>query len=77
MAVNALVVNVPDVPFVPDHAPDAVQLVALLDDHVNVDVAPDATDVGDAESVSVGAAPETATVVATVLDPPDPVHASV
>jgi hypothetical protein len=67
-------VNVPDVARVPDHAPDAEQPVALVDDHVNVDVAPDDTDDGEADSVSVGAAPATATVVDAVLDPPAPVH---
>lgn len=77
MAFSALVVKVPDVALVPDHAPDAVQPVALVDDHVNVDVAPDDTDDGDAESVSVGAVPATATVVDTVLAPPDPLHAKV
>jgi hypothetical protein len=75
LAVNALVVNVPDVALVPDHAPDAVQLVALVDDHVKFEVAPDDTEVGDADSVS--AAPATATVVAAVIDPPDPAHTSV
>jgi hypothetical protein len=68
-------VKFPAVARVPDHAPDAVQLVAFVDDHVKADVAPGATDDGDAESVSVGAAPATAMVVDAVLDPPDPLHA--
>jgi hypothetical protein len=76
--VIALVVNVPDVVFVPVHAPDAVQLVAFVDEHVSFDVPPDATDVGDADNVSVGAvALATVTVAERVIEPPDPVHASV
>jgi hypothetical protein len=75
-AVNAPVLCEPDVDFVPDHAPDAVQLVALVELHVNVDAEPDATLVGEALSVTVGAA---ATVTVAVCDtvPPLPVHASV
>jgi hypothetical protein len=54
--VNPAVVDVPLSGFVPHHPPDAVQLVAFVDDHVSFDVPPEATDVGDAENVSVGAA---------------------
>jgi hypothetical protein len=76
--VSAAVVNVPDVDFVPVHAPDAVQLVAFVVDHVSFDVPPEATDIGDAEKVSVGAVEDvTLTVTERVVVPPDPVHASV
>jgi hypothetical protein len=72
------VVYVPEVVFEPVHAPDAVQLVVLVDDQVSVDVPPEATDVGEAENVSVGAVElVTVTVTERVIVPPDPVHASV
>jgi len=44
----------PDVAFDPDHAPLAVQEVALVLDHVSVDELPPVTNVGDAERVMVG-----------------------
>jgi hypothetical protein len=76
--VSAAVVNVPDVAFVPVHAPEAVQLVAFVVDHVSLEVPPEATDVGDAENVSVGAVElVTVTVTERVIEPPDPVHVSV
>ena len=76
MAVNAPVLCEPDVAFVPDHEPDAVQLVAFVALHVSVDAEPEATLVGDAVSVSVGAAScVTATVCAA--EPPAPVHVNV
>jgi hypothetical protein len=79
LVVSALVVNDPDVAFVPVHAPDAVQDVAFEVDHVNRDVAPDLTDVGDAENVSVGAGVPppvelTVTVVDTDFVPPLPLQ---
>jgi hypothetical protein len=69
---------VPEVVFEPVHAPDAVQLVEFVEDHESFDVPPEATDVGDAENVSVGAvALVTVTVTERVIEPPDPVQASV
>jgi len=53
--VMATVVCVPDSAFVPVQLPDAVQLVAFVDDHVSFDVAPDVRNAGDAVSVTVGA----------------------
>lgn len=81
LAVNALVVNDPDVAFVPVHAPDAVQAVALVVVHVSLEVPPDVTDVGDADSVNVGAGVPpplalTVTVVDAVFVPPLPVQLS-
>jgi hypothetical protein len=68
----------PDVGLLPDHAPDAVQLVALVVLHVSCDAAPDATLVGAAVNVSVGAL---ATAIDTetdfVTEPPAPAHTSV
>ena len=40
----------------PDHPPEAVQLVALVDDQVNVEDAPETIEVGFAEIETVGAA---------------------
>lgn len=45
----------PDNGFCPDHAPDAVHEVALVDDHVNVAAPPLATFVGSALNAIVGA----------------------
>lgn len=56
VAVNAPVLSLPDVAFVPAQLPPAVQLVASVDDQVSVDDAPDATEVGLAENVLVGSA---------------------
>jgi hypothetical protein len=53
--VSAPVLCVPEVGWAPDHEPDAVQLVAFVELHVSVEAEPDATFVGDADSVSVGA----------------------
>jgi hypothetical protein len=74
------VVYVPEVVFEPVQAFDAVQLVVFVDDHVSFDVPPDATDVGDADNVSVGAVlvdPVTVTEAVRVTEPPLPVHVSV
>ena len=40
---------VPDVAFVPDQPPDAVQLDTLLEDHERVEEPPATIDVGEAE----------------------------
>jgi hypothetical protein len=62
MSVNVLVlVNgptdwLPPVTLAPDHAPDAVQLSALVDDQESVELAPLAMVCGVAVIVSVGAA---------------------
>ncbi len=46
---------VPEVAFVPVQPPEAVQLVALVDDQVSVDDCPDVTEVGEAVRETVGA----------------------
>jgi hypothetical protein len=78
---------VPFVAFDPDHAPDAVQLVALVADQVSFDDAPAATDVGFALNVTTGApggggvvvggvvVVPTSTVVLDEAVPPKPTHA--
>jgi len=63
----------------PDHAPEAVQEVALLDDQVSVEDPPLATDVGFAASDTVGAGggggmPDTATLAEAFVIPPRPVQ---
>ena len=61
----------------PDHAPDAVQAEALLEDHVSVALLPLATVLGLAASATVGAGGVTVTVTDCVALPPDPLHVSV
>jgi len=77
-ALNAPVGCEPDVARLPLQAPDAVQLVAFVVLQVNCDAAPDATLVGDAVNVSVGAlGAAIATDTDFVTEPPAPEHASV
>ncbi len=61
VAVNGAVDWVPPVTWAPDHAPDAVQVSALVDDQVSVEPAPLAIVCGVAVIVTVGA-PATVTV---------------
>lgn len=72
VAVNAPVDIVPDVDLLPLQFPEAVQAVALVDDHVNVAAEPDTTDEGDTESVTDG--PDGVTLAVTVWPavPPAP-----
>lgn len=71
--------NVPDVGRFPDHPPDAVQVVAAVDDQLNVDVPPLATVVGFAVIVTVGTGGValTATVAVCPVEPPGPLQFSV
>ena len=75
-ALNAPVDCVPDVALLPDQPPDAVQPVAFVVLHVRVEAEPDATLVGDAENVNVGA-DSTATATDCATEPPVPVQVSV
>ncbi len=61
----------------PLQPPDAAQEVALVDDHVKVEVAPLATVVGLALSVTVGAGVVTVTVANCAALPPAPVQVRV
>ena len=74
-AVSAPVARDPLVAWLPLQPPEAVQAVALLDDHVRVDAAPLAIVLGAAlrVTVAVGVA-VTVTVADCAAAPPGPVH---
>jgi hypothetical protein len=59
---------------VPDHAPVAVQEVALEEDHDRVEALPLATVLGLATNVTVGVAAVTETVADCDALPPAPLH---
>jgi hypothetical protein len=61
---------------VPDHAPEAVHAVALLDVQVNTALAPLVIVLGLADSATVGAEAVTETVLVWVALPPLPVQVS-
>lgn len=61
----------------PDHPPDAVHAVALVDDQLSVAAAPLLTVLGAAVRLTVGAGVLTETVVDCVALPPAPLHARV
>jgi len=69
----------PEVALLPDHAPEATQEVALVDDHVSVEDSPLPTEIGFAESDTVGTGggggvPDTVTVADVLALPPAPVQ---
>ena len=78
MAVKAPVDCVPLVALEPDQAPEAVQEVALVEDHVSVELLPLAMELGLAARLTVGAeaAEVTETVATWVALPPVPVQVS-
>ena len=53
---------VPLVPLLPDQPPEAVQAVALVEDHVSIELPPEAIVLGPALMVTVGAKDVTDTV---------------
>ena len=53
---------VPRVPLLPDQAPEAVQAVALVEDHVSVELPPEAIVLGPELMLTVGANDVTDTV---------------
>ena len=80
VAVNAGVVNEPlagRAPGQPAEPPDAVQLLALDVVHEIIDVCPDATEVGFADRLTVGAGVPTVTVTCAAVLPPAPVQVKV
>jgi hypothetical protein len=60
--VSAPVDWVPLVPLLPDQPPEAVQAVALVEDHVSIELPPEAIVLGPALMVTVGAKDVTDTV---------------
>ena len=74
---SAAVLSLPAVALLPDQPPDAVQDVAFVDDHVRLLVPPLATEVGDADSDTVGVAEVTVTDAVRCVVPPAPVQLSV
>jgi hypothetical protein len=76
---SAAVCSLPAVAFVPDQPPDAVHDVAFDEVQVSVLVPPLLTDVGDADSVTVGAGVgvDTDTEAVRCVVPPAPVQLSV
>lgn len=64
----------PEVALLPDHPPDALQVVAFVLDHVSVELLPEATLVGLAERVSVRVAACTLIVTLRCVVPPAPEH---
>jgi len=71
--VSAPVDWLPEVALLPDHEPEAVQEVALVDDQVSVEDAPLATDVGFTARDTVGTG-NTVTVTEALALPPEPVQ---
>jgi hypothetical protein len=75
--VSAPVDCVPLVALAPDQAPEALQLVALVDDQLRVALVPLVMALGPTLKVRVGAAALTVTVADCAALPPDPVQVSV
>jgi hypothetical protein len=65
---------VPELGFAPDHAPEAVQDVALVEDQVSVEEFPLETNEGFAEIDTVGGGGVTVTWADPVALPPAPVQ---
>jgi hypothetical protein len=77
LALRAPVDCEPLTALVPDQAPDAEQVVALVADQLNVELPPLATVLGLAASVTVGAEEVTVIVADCSALPPVPVQESV
>jgi hypothetical protein len=77
LAVSAPLDWEPLTALLPDHPPDAVQAVALVDVHERVDAAPLFTVLGVADRLTVGAGVLTETVVDCAALPPAPAQVSV
>lgn len=76
VCVSAGVTWLPETVLLPDQPPDAVQAVAFVDDHVNVEVPFTPTTVGVAVSVTVGGtgAAVTLTFAVLLIVPPGPLQ---
>jgi len=78
MLVNAPVDWLPEVALAPDHAPEAEQEVAFVEDQASIEDPPLATSEGIAASDTVGADdPCTVTVADALPLPPEPVQVRV
>jgi hypothetical protein len=77
VALSAAVTCEPVVAWVPLQPPEALHEVALVEDHVNVEVAPLFTVVGFAAKVTAGAGVLTDTVADCAALPPAPLQVSV
>ena len=77
LALSAPVLALPLVALLPDQPPEAVQLVALVEDHVSVELLPVEMLVGLALSETVGTGADTDTVTDCAAEPPAPVHVNV
>ena len=77
MTLSAPVLALPFVGSLPDQPPDAVQLLALLEDQLRVADPPLLRAVGLALRLTEGAGAETLTVTDWVALPPAPLQASV
>jgi hypothetical protein len=55
LAVRTPVDSLPEDAFAPDHAPEALHVVAFVDDHVSIDEPPPLIDAGSAARETVGA----------------------
>jgi hypothetical protein len=77
LAVSAPVDWVPLGALAPDHAPVALQAVALTADHVRVALSPLVMALGPTLKVTVGSGAFTETVVDCAALPPGPSHVSV
>ena len=72
--VNAPVDWLPKVGLAPDHPPEAVQVVAFVEDQESIEAPPLVTDVGFAASDTVGTRGDTVTVAEALAVPPNPVQ---
>ena len=68
VVVNGPTVSLPELAFVPDQASEAVQDVAFVDDHVNVDESLYGIDEGLAVSDTVGAGGGGGALTVTITD---------
>jgi hypothetical protein len=77
VAVSAPVLREPLVGSAPLQPPEAMQVVALVADHVSIEAAPFATVAGLAVNVTAGGCVLTVTVAVWAALPPDPVQVKV
>jgi len=78
VALNAPVLALPPIDLLPDHPPEAVQLVAFVEDQLSVEAEPLLTVPGFALRVTVGpTGADTLTVTDWVALPPGPLQVSV